>query len=563
MKDLNDKATGSTLTASEFNEIPSEIQQAITDSGQTLSSGDLTQLSKATSANVANKAAAVLLTPINNKSYFIGGSDGGWFKGVTGGSGYADNGGSYCGTQFIPTGGDGSAAWVRVYDDSINIVWFGAIAGADSTTAIKNTVSAAIANTKIKIPSASSSYLMNEKLSVNVRGIVFDGDTPEGSVIEFNNSLDAGIEFSTDDSNYTDYTGTAADYGFNNIRIKGPGKATSTTGIMDWENGGALLSNVIISHFGTGFEGVSGDVCEWIKVSIHNCTDAGFIAGPSDQFTMVAPYIFSNTRGLTLEYPKAVEMISPKFVFNTDSDLIISTPDAPKYAGYSSNNSHVIIRNPWLESSANKSNFFHIGKSANTISAQGVVISDPIIITSHTITAFCEIDGATDVKIIRPNIANQTTGTITNLILNNTFGSVIKHVELIEPRGKLTAVTNLVGGADKKVSIIYSKDGISDVQGVEYDGIGYRFKPDSSGAVIDIQSLNSGTWATILTLDGGNKEIKIPTGGYTLKTASSLWSNEPFALGNYYLWVDATGDLRIKSGAPTSDTDGTVVGTQT
>ena len=33
--------------------------------------------------------------------------------------------------------------------------------------------------------------------------------------------------------------------------------------------------------------------------------------------------------------------------------------------------------------------------------------------------------------------------------------------------------------------------------------------------------------------------------------------------GAYYLWVDATGDLRIKSSEPTSDTDGTVVGTQT
>lgn len=29
-----------------------------------------------------------------------------------------------------------------------------------------------------------------------------------------------------------------------------------------------------------------------------------------------------------------------------------------------------------------------------------------------------------------------------------------------------------------------------------------------------------------------------------------------------YIWVDATGDLRIKSTAPSSDTDGTVVGTQ-
>jgi len=129
MQDLNSKVTGSKLTASEFNEPMSEIQQAITDSGQTLSSGDLTQLSKATSANVANKAAAVLLTPVNNKLYFIGGTDGGLFKGVTGAaaSTYSDNGGAYCGTEFIPTGGDGSAGWLRVDGGNINAKWFGAV----------------------------------------------------------------------------------------------------------------------------------------------------------------------------------------------------------------------------------------------------------------------------------------------------------------------------------------------------------------------------------------------------------------------------------------------------
>ncbi|HCA53065.1 MAG TPA: hypothetical protein DEP24_09380 [Mycobacterium sp.] len=40
------------------------------------------------------------------------------------------------------------------------------------------------------------------------------------------------------------------------------------------------------------------------------------------------------------------------------------------------------------------------------------------------------------------------------------------------------------------------------------------------------------------------------------------WDGEHIVLGSYRLWVDSTGDLRIKSSAPTSDTDGTVVGTQ-
>lgn len=37
---------------------------------------------------------------------------------------------------------------------------------------------------------------------------------------------------------------------------------------------------------------------------------------------------------------------------------------------------------------------------------------------------------------------------------------------------------------------------------------------------------------------------------------------DPMALGGQFLWVDSTGDLRINATAPTSDTDGTIVGTQ-
>lgn len=49
---------------------------------------------------------------------------------------------------------------------------------------------------------------------------------------------------------------------------------------------------------------------------------------------------------------------------------------------------------------------------------------------------------------------------------------------------------------------------------------------------------------------------------YALATGARTHT-EALAFGDQFLWVDATGDLRIKSGAPTSDTDGTVVGTQT
>jgi hypothetical protein len=48
----------------------------------------------------------------------------------------------------------------------------------------------------------------------------------------------------------------------------------------------------------------------------------------------------------------------------------------------------------------------------------------------------------------------------------------------------------------------------------------------------------------------------------SLSIGQSDWNFSPLVMGNYYLWVDSTGDLRIKNGAPTSDTDGTIVGTQ-
>ncbi len=47
MQDLNDKITGGSLTAPEWNEIPSELQNIIEDLGLVLSSGDLNQLGKA------------------------------------------------------------------------------------------------------------------------------------------------------------------------------------------------------------------------------------------------------------------------------------------------------------------------------------------------------------------------------------------------------------------------------------------------------------------------------------------------------------------------------------
>lgn len=46
-------------------------------------------------------------------------------------------------------------------------------------------------------------------------------------------------------------------------------------------------------------------------------------------------------------------------------------------------------------------------------------------------------------------------------------------------------------------------------------------------------------------------------------TYEAAWNGNHPTLGVYHLWIDSSGRLRIKNSAPASDTDGTVVGTQT
>lgn len=108
----------------------------------------------------------------------------------------------------------------------------------------------------------------------------------------------------------------------------------------------------------------------------------------------------------------------------------------------------------------------------------------------------------------------------------------------------------------------------------------------ATGYVIDVDD-NSGT--PIIRLLGNNNNYFDLTSG-NLRLASQLGQRfvassgtinfdatnyqfagssgatgytKPLYFGSFALWVDSSGRLRIKSGAPASDTDGTVVGTQT
>lgn len=112
-------------------------------------------------------------------------------------------------------------------------------------------------------------------------------------------------------------------------------------------------------------------------------------------------------------------------------------------------------------------------------------------------------------------------------------------------------------------------------------GLGYTFQTVNRGTVLGGQiackTIGQGSakctfisvtaTASVIAFNSGFEDHAII--GSTINTVyTALGSAQrnylsPLTFGSNYLWVDSTGDLRVKSSAPTSDTDGTVVGTQT
>lgn len=135
-------------------------------------------------SNVDGISAMRGLTPIDGETYYLryhtseGDLGAGLFRGVTGASAgtYVDNGG----TILVPTGGDGSAAFLRDYSGQINPLWFGAT-GDGSTDDYTALQAAWDADPNLYVPGGT--YLLSDTLTNDDLGASLVGDGPENTVL--------------------------------------------------------------------------------------------------------------------------------------------------------------------------------------------------------------------------------------------------------------------------------------------------------------------------------------------------------------------------------------------
>lgn len=97
-----------------------------------------------------------------------------------------------------------------------------------------------------------------------------------------------------------------------------------------------------------------------------------------------------------------------------------------------------------------------------------------------------------------------------------------------------------------------------------YEGNGFSEQNDGSWTSFNMGKpdrlrFRSNALVSLLEIDGAAATI---TPQVSLKVGGTYNAANLLTLGTYRIWPDSSGRLRIKNGVPTSDTDGTIIGTQ-
>ena len=225
------------------------------------------------------------------------------------------------------------------------------------------------------------------------------------------------------------------------------------------------------------------------------------------------------------------------------------------------------------------------GDSLLLIKLTGTFLDTDVINTVAVDTVTDYKAGGPYLDFISQTAAGFARHTINASYLTNVFGNnqedwvVFKAFSASNTRASIAGQSFVASSGEQYTSLSiddWSVRGPGNIKVVESTATTAALRTMNTG-VVEVVAAGTGTWTTA---DGsGNKLIEWNTtdglelgqwsGSQIIKANRNLqyvggtWETPHPVLGTYHIWVDSSGKLRIKNGQPSSDTDGTVVGTQT
>lgn len=224
-----------------------------------------------------------------------------------------------------------------------------------------------------------------------------------------------------DDGDHADsadaYSGTVQ-FRLKDVKLAGPGIASGTTGITDWENGSSRYENVFIDQFQTGYFGIGADVVKFEHCLFSKCGKGAFLASRCDQNTFDTCYFAENTIGANVEYAWGSRFNSCQFVFSTTADIVYDAPASPTEGGDQRLDIASTIVGCWFESLSfpTLARHIHIGTNGtSTRRVEGITIYGGYVLASNT-TNVVDVEAGSIVKIDGLYQGGTITGAICNIV---------------------------------------------------------------------------------------------------------------------------------------------------
>jgi len=211
------------------------------------------------------------------------------------------------------------------------------------------------------------------------------------------------------------------------------------------------------------------------------------------------------------------------------------------------------------------------GGSANVTDATRNLVTNNLVIDQAVTTPAIYVRGGVSNLISGNQVLGAPSGTSTILIdssvsVGTTTGNIVRNNVTQGTATDFTRPIKVTGAEKTIIEGNYAFGGFYNGNALDSDGSANNHYLRGVVDAATPTSFVGAAGTNYVGLNYGDQNITTPVTGYADEMAlngivGGGW-RQALRIGSAFLWVDSTGDLRIKTTKPTSDTDGTVVGTQ-